>query len=67
MQYAFLMLSCCRYRCRHHHLCCYFSSLLLLQVSPDSGLLQCSTVADVMDFTFAGSEVRHINLTKWQI
>jgi hypothetical protein len=34
--------------------------LLLLQVSPDSGLLQCSTVADVMDFTFAGSEVSNM-------
>jgi hypothetical protein len=44
---------------------------LLLQVSPDSGLLQCSTVADVMDFEFAGSEVgnhqgqlqQHLDLT----
>ena len=29
-----------------------------LQVSPDSGLLQCSTVADVNDFRFADGQVR---------
>lgn len=28
------------------------------QVSPDSGLLQCATVADVVPFTFADGEVR---------
>lgn len=32
----------------------------LMKVSPDSGLLQCSTVADVMDFTFAGAEVHPV-------
>lgn len=34
------------------------SGPLLLQVSPDSGLLQCSTVADLVDFTFADGQVR---------
>jgi hypothetical protein len=32
-------------------LCC------AVQVSPDSGLLQCSTVADLVDFKFADEQV----------
>ena len=38
-----------------------------LQVSPDSGLLQCSTVADLVDFKFADGEVGqvpHVNCTQ---
>lgn len=31
--------------------------VLVLQVSPDSGLLQCSTVADLVDFKFADEQV----------
>lgn len=34
------------------------SLCMFLQVSPDSGLLQCSTVADLVDFQFADGEVR---------
>jgi hypothetical protein len=28
-----------------------------MQVSPDAGLLQCSILSDMKDFTFAGGEV----------
>lgn len=32
----------------------------IMKVSPDSGLLQCSTVADVVDFSFAGGQVHPV-------
>ncbi len=31
---------------------------VLVQVSPDTGLLQCATVADLVDFQFADGQVR---------
>jgi hypothetical protein len=42
----------------HMHDNCYDAcAFRVVQVSPDSGLLQCSTVADLVDFKFADEQV----------
>lgn len=47
---------CCRRR--HHLRPPPAAAARHAQVSPDAGLLQCSTVADVVDFTFSDGQVR---------
>lgn len=45
-------------RCANNVVLCVCMSMYIYgQVSPDSGLLQCSTVADLVDFQFADGQV----------